>query len=73
MDTAIYTLRKSPVDGAGIKLVHAGRQAVYGQSTTNHPSPETILNRVEGQRFNLTPDERAAHDRAVEALKQKQP
>jgi hypothetical protein len=33
--------------------------------------PVTLFNQVQSERFNLTPEDRAAHQRAVEALKQK--
>lgn len=54
----IYTLRKSPLPGAGIRLIHRGMETIYGP-------PERPV------RFELTPDDRDAHDRAVEAWKQK--
>jgi len=70
--TTIYTLRKSPVEGAGIKLIHAGQQAVYSDSGTNSFSPDAILKRTQERHLNLSPDETAAHERAAEGLKKKQ-
>jgi RNA polymerase sigma factor (sigma-70 family) len=73
--TTIYTFRKSPFEGAGIKLIHAGMESMYppmgpppGASPGN---PAAMLGQMQSQRFNLTPEDRAAHQRAVEALKQK--
>jgi RNA polymerase sigma factor (sigma-70 family) len=67
----IYTLRKSPLAGAGIKLVHTGMETMYGQA--NRPvSPSAMMQGMQTNRFNLTPEDRAAHARAVEALKKKQ-
>lgn len=48
----IYTLRKSPLDGSGIRLIHAGMEDAYGQ-----PKPS--------RRFDLSPDDRDAHEKAV--------
>ena len=56
--TTIYTLHKSPVPGAGVRLIHQGMETVYGPAK-------------EPGRFDLTPDDRDAHDRAVDAWKQK--
>ena len=67
----IYTLRKSPLAGAGIKLVHTGMETMYGQ--VNRPAtPSAMMQGMQTNRFNLTPEDRAAHARAVEALKKKQ-
>jgi RNA polymerase sigma factor (sigma-70 family) len=71
--TTIYTLRKAPVEGAGIKLIHQGMQTVYGESSTNRMSPQAILDQAGKRRFNLTDDELRAHERAVLELKQKTP
>jgi RNA polymerase sigma factor (sigma-70 family) len=60
--TTIYTLRKSPIEGAGIKLIHNGRRSVSGGDMDT-----SALTR----RTSLTSEERAAHERAVQALKQK--
>ena len=67
--TTIYTLRKSPLDGAGVKLAHTGMQTMYGP--TNLTDFGDFIQWAQTNRFNLTPDERLAHDRAVQALKQK--
>jgi hypothetical protein len=73
--TAIYTLRKSPLEGAGIKLVHTGMEKMY--APVDPPpgalagDPAAMLGQMQNQRFTLTPEDRAAHQRAVEALKQK--
>jgi RNA polymerase sigma factor (sigma-70 family) len=67
----IYTLRKSPVEGAGIKLVHAGMERMYPPERPPG-DPAAMFNQMQNERFNLTPEDRAAHRRAVEALKQKQ-
>ena len=66
--TTIYTLRKSPVPDAGIRLVHAGAQTPFGQPITQF-NPATMIGQMESNRFNLTPEDREAHQRAVEALK----
>jgi hypothetical protein len=65
----LYTLRKSPLDGAGIKLVHNGVEAAY--VLTNVMSQTEVMDGVAKHRFDLTPEERAAHEKAVEALKRK--
>lgn len=70
--TTIYTLRKSPMDGVGIKLVHAGQKLPLSQFGTNRFSPDNLMQMVEQHHYNLSPEERAAHERAVQALKQKQ-
>jgi RNA polymerase sigma factor (sigma-70 family) len=70
--TTIYTLRKSPIEGAGIKLIHNGRRSFYGDDM--EASGETLemrLTRAEKERTSLTSEERAAHERAAHALKQK--
>jgi len=70
--TTIYTLRKSPIEGAGVKLIHNGRRSFYGDDMD--PSRDTLemsLKRAERERVSLTSEERAAHERAVHALKQK--
>jgi hypothetical protein len=50
----IYTLRRSPLDGCGIRLIHAGMEDAYGQSKPT-------------RRFDLSPDDRDAHEQAVDA------
>lgn len=66
--TTIYTLRKSPLAGAGIKLVHTGMETMYRQA--NRPATaSTMMQGMQTNRFNLTPEDRAAHARAVKALK----
>jgi RNA polymerase sigma factor (sigma-70 family) len=68
--TTIYTLRRAPIEHVGIKLVHTGMGAMY--APTNSPAHALPLaDPTQGNRFNLTPDDRAAHQRAVEAFKQK--
>ena len=72
--TTIYTLRNSPLDGAGIELIHAGRRTIYSQTDTEMSqagSGGQVMEQLQLQRFNLSPDELAAHQRAVEAAKQK--
>jgi RNA polymerase sigma factor (sigma-70 family) len=71
--TTIYTLRKSPIEGAGIKLAHNGRRSVYyGKDMDTSPvTLEKMSKRAEELRTSLTSEERAAHERAVQALKQK--
>jgi RNA polymerase sigma factor (sigma-70 family) len=70
--TTIYTLRKSPIENAGIKLLHNGRRSFYGVDLDASPDTlETRLTRAEKERTSLTPEERAAHERAAHALKQK--
>jgi RNA polymerase sigma factor (sigma-70 family) len=71
--TTIYTLRKSPIEGAGIKLIHTGRRSVYygDEIDTSSPSSEKMRKSAEEARTSLTSQERAAHERAVQALKQK--
>jgi len=69
----IYTLRKSPVEGGGIKLMHAGDRFVSSRTgVTNFftPNPEAILKQVEKNQTTLSADERAAHERAVRLQKQ---
>jgi hypothetical protein len=69
--TTIYTLRKSPLDRAGIKLIHTGMESMYGPP--NLPSnPGNMVGSLQSNRFNLSPEDRAAHQRAVEALKKNQ-
>ncbi|MGA2750269.1 MAG: sigma-70 family RNA polymerase sigma factor [Verrucomicrobiota bacterium] len=68
--TTIYTLRKSPLEGAGIKLAHTGMENTYFHGPTNLTFGD-FVQWAQTNRFNLTPDERLAHDRAVEALKRK--
>lgn len=70
--TIIYTLRKSPIEDAGIKLIHNGRSSFYGDHMDT--TPETLemrIKRAEKERVSLMSEERAAHERAVQALKQK--
>jgi RNA polymerase sigma factor (sigma-70 family) len=68
--TTIYTLRKSPVATAGIKLIHTGMEDMYGPP--NLPStPDAMMAGVQSNRFNLSPEDRAAHERAVAAFKQR--
>jgi hypothetical protein len=73
--TTIYTLRKSPLEGAGIKLVHTGMEKMYAPMGPPPGAlsgdPAAMLGQIQNQRFNLTPEDRAAHQRAVDALKQK--
>ena len=64
----IYTLRKSPLAGAGIKLVHSGTENLSSGRQTN-TSFDAFIQSTLTNRFNLNPDARAAHDRAVEAFK----
>src|SRR5262249_31763981 len=66
--TTIYTLRKCPLEGAGIKLIHTGMEAMYGQDKPP-ANPEALLSGIQTNRFNLSPEDRAAHQRAVDALK----
>jgi RNA polymerase sigma factor (sigma-70 family) len=73
--TTIYTLRKSPLDGAGIKLVHTGMEKMY---PPDGPPPGAVvgdaasmIGQMQNQRLTLTPEDRAAHQRAVDALKKK--
>lgn len=66
--TTIYTLRKSPLEGAGIKLVHAGMETMYGPDKLP-ASPDAMAAGLQANRFNLSPEDRAAHQRAVEAWK----
>ncbi len=64
----IYTLRKSPLEGAGIKLLHSGMgNNPWGQKTNQ--SFDEFIQSTLTNRFNLNPEARAAHDRAVEAFK----
>jgi len=70
--TTIYTLRKSPIEDAGIKLLHNGRRSFYGEDMdASGETLEARLKRAERERVSLTSEERAAHERAVQALKQK--
>jgi hypothetical protein len=64
----IYTLRKSPIEGAGIKLMHTGMGNTFF-GTSAKPNFDEFVQSSLTNRFNLDPDERAAHDRAVEAFK----
>ena len=66
--TTIYTLRKSPIKGAGIKLVHSGMENMYGPDKLA-PNPAGLANGLESNRFSLSPQDRDAHQRAVEAWK----
>jgi hypothetical protein len=73
--TTIYTLRKSPLDGAGIKLVHNGSQVLAAQASLPADPAELhkrIMERMLKNDFNLTAEDREAHQRAVEAWKHKQ-
>ncbi len=63
--TTIYTLRKSPIAGTGIKLVHAGMESMYGPGNLS-PGPDAMVSGLQSNRFNLSPEDRAAHQRAVE-------
>lgn len=67
----IYTLRKSPVAGAGIKLIHEGMRSPYGQSITNRMSLEPGTEKFDNSSPSLTPDELRAHENAVQEFKQK--
>lgn len=73
--TTIYTLRKSPLEGAGIKLVHTGMEKMYAPDGPPPGAlagdPAAMLGQMQNQRFTLTPEDKAAHQRAVEALKKK--
>jgi len=62
----IYTLRKSPLAGAGIKLVHTGMETMYGQ-VNGSATASAMMQGMQTNRFNLTPEDRAAHARAVDA------
>ena len=66
--TIIYTLRKSPISGAGIKLVHAGMPN-YAPPAGMSPGHEDMMQNLQANRFNLSPEDRAAHERAVQAYK----
>jgi hypothetical protein len=66
--TTIYTLRKSPVPDVGIRLVHASAESPSGQPKTEF-NPAKMIGQMESNRFSLTPEDREAHQRAVEALK----
>jgi len=68
--TTIYTLRKSPVEGAGIKLMHAGIKNIHVGPQANATFDQFIKSSLTN-RFSLSPDARAAHDRAVQAFKNK--
>jgi RNA polymerase sigma factor (sigma-70 family) len=68
--TTIYTLRKSPVEGAGIKLRHAGIENLYVRPQANMTFDDFIKSSLTN-RFSLSPEDRAAHDRAVQAFKNK--
>jgi RNA polymerase sigma factor (sigma-70 family) len=67
----IYTLRQSPLNGAGIKLVHTGAE-MMNRNSSLPVTAATIQQRMQTNRFNLTPEDRAAHARAVQNLKKKQ-
>ena len=72
--TTIYTLRKSPLEGAGIKLVHTGMEKMYapdGPPGALAGNPAVMFEQMQHRRFTLSAEDRAAHQRAVEALKQK--
>ena len=71
--TTIYTLRKSPVEGMGIKLVHAGAgiENMFMRPQAKGTFDDFIKSSLTN-RFSLSPDARAAHDRAVQAFKNKQ-
>jgi RNA polymerase sigma factor (sigma-70 family) len=68
--TTIYTLRKSPVEGAGIKLLHAGIKNIHVGPQANTTFDDFIKSSLTN-RFSLSPDAQAAHDRAVQAFKNK--
>jgi len=68
--TTIYTLRKSPVEGTGIKLMHAGMENTFMRPQANWTFDDFIKSSLTN-RFSLSPDARAAHDRAVQAFKSK--
>ncbi len=72
--TTIYTLRTAPLDCAGIKLVHTGSQ-IFAAQADMPANPDEFMQRIDQlmrtNDFNLTPEDRAAHQRAVEALKHK--
>jgi RNA polymerase sigma factor (sigma-70 family) len=73
--TTIYTLRKSPLEGAGIKLIHTGMEKMYAPAGPPPGAlsgdPAVMVGQMQNQRFTLSPEDRAAHQRAVEALKKK--
>lgn len=64
----IYTLRKSPIADAGIKLVHAGMKG-YGPPDGMKFGHGELPQDIQSNRYNLTPEDRAAHERAVQAYK----
>jgi len=64
----IFTLRKSPLEGAGIKLIHTGMENLYWGTQTNRTFDQFVQGSLTN-RFNLSPEGRAAHHRAVEAYK----
>lgn len=68
--TTIYTLRKSPVESAGIKLVHADMENMSGRTPVGTTFDDFIRSSLTN-RFTLSPEARAAHDRAVQAFKNK--
>lgn len=68
--TTIYTLRKSPVEGGGILLAHAGMEDMYGRPPAEMTFDDFIRSALTN-RFTLSPDARATHDRAVQAFKNK--
>jgi hypothetical protein len=67
--TTIYTLRPSPFPGAGIKLVHAGMETSYWPTNLTLGNGGFMQN-MQSNRYGLSPEDRAAHDRAVSAFKQ---
>jgi hypothetical protein len=56
------------LEGAGIKLIHAGMEDMYGPRELP-PGPGGLMGGMQSNRFNLSPEDRAAHQRAVAALK----
>jgi len=72
--TTIYTLRQAPLDCAGIKLVHRGSH-IFAAQADMPANPDEFMQRIDQlirtNDFNLTPEDRAAHQRAVEALRHK--
>jgi len=61
------------VEGAGIKLMHAGAgmENMFMRPQANMTFDDFIKSSLTN-RFSLSPDARAAHDRAVQAFKNKQ-
>jgi len=56
------------VEGTGIKLMHAGVESTFMRPPGNGTFDDFIKSSLTN-RFSLSPDDRAAHDRAVQAFK----